>query len=98
MSCPFVGLATRHTAAGASLTARICGVVPYERNEDPDELPAPSVCFSHAAYQQCYHYRIIMKRKEIMARQDHGAPMLIDLPAVLATEELGVFEPEEVAR
>ena len=33
------------------MTVRICGAVPYERNEDPDDLPLPSVCFSESLYK-----------------------------------------------
>ena len=68
MSCPFVGLATRYTAGGDRLTVRICAAVPYERGDDIGDLPLPSVCFSSTAYQHCYHYRTLIKRKEIAAR------------------------------
>jgi hypothetical protein len=68
MSCPFAGRATRHTARGERVTVRVCAAVVYERDQDPSDLPLPSVCFSDAAFQQCYHFRTMIQRKEIAQR------------------------------
>src|SRR2546430_2123820 len=81
MSCPFVGLATRYTTAGERVTVRICGALPYERDDDPQELPPPTVCFSVADWQQCYHYITMSKRKEIAHRLAEGGPVWLDEPA-----------------
>jgi hypothetical protein len=59
------------------VTVRICGAVPYERNEDPDDLPLPSVCFSESLYQECYHYRTMIKRKEIAAQLGLVVPLTV---------------------
>jgi hypothetical protein len=91
MSCPFAGLATRYTANGERVTVRICVAVPYERNEDPDDLPLPSVCFSDSAYKQCYHYRTMIKRKEIAQRLGVGAPLMISPPVPDPTAEVTEF-------
>jgi len=59
------------------MTVRICAAVPYERNEDPDDLPLPSVCFSESSYHECYHYRTMLKRKEIAARLGLVIPLAV---------------------
>jgi hypothetical protein len=77
MGCPFAGRATRYAASGERLTVRICSAVPYERTEDPEDLPLPSVCFSEAAYKECYHYQTILRRKEIAARLGLIVPLVV---------------------
>ena len=79
MGCPFAGRATRYAASGERMTVRICAAVPYERNEDPEDLPLPSVCFSDNLYEGCYHYRTMLRRKEIAARL--GLVVPLTLPA-----------------
>lgn len=68
MSCPFAGRATRHSGRGERVTVRVCAAVVYERDQDPSDLPLPSVCFSDAAFKQCYHFRTMIQRKEIAMR------------------------------
>jgi hypothetical protein len=91
MGCPFAGRATRYGATGGRLSVRICGAVPYERSEDPDDLPLPSVCFSESLYQECYHYRTMIKRKEIAARLGLVVPLAV-APAMaeLPVDSVGV--------
>ena len=68
MSCPFAGLATRYTMRDERVSVRICGAVPYERDADPEDLPLPSVCFSHAAWESCAHYLRLTQRREVARR------------------------------
>jgi hypothetical protein len=77
MGCPFAGRATRHAASGERVTVRICSAVPYERDDDPPDLPLPSVCFSEGLFHDCYHYRTMLKRKEISARLGLVVPLTL---------------------
>src|SRR5438067_1600933 len=67
MGCPFAGRATRVTANGERVTVRVCAAMVYERDEDPNDLPLPAVCFSETAWRDCHHYRRVIQRKEIAA-------------------------------
>src|SRR5690242_10978476 len=73
MSCPFAGLATRYTMRDERVSVRICGAVPYERDSDPEDLPLPSVCFSHAAWESCAHYLRLTQCREVARRM--GLPL-----------------------
>jgi len=90
MSCPFAGLATRYTLRDERVSVRICGAVPYERDSDPEDLPLPSVCFSHAAWESCAHYLRLTQRREVARRlglplRDGSVPDEEDLAAEVIT-------------
>ncbi len=96
MGCPFVGVATRTTVQGERVSIRICGALPYERDEDPEDLAPPSVCFSDSEWLGCYHYQIMMKRKAF------SRPPMVDAEGGIRfawkPEELGDFEMEDETR
>ncbi len=96
MGCPFVGVATRTTVHGERVSVRICGAIPYERDDDPDDLAPPSVCFSASDWQGCYHYQTMMKRKAF------SRPPITDAEGEIryawTPEELGDFEMDDETR
>ncbi len=96
MSCPFVGIATRTTVESVQVSIRICGAVPYERDNDPDDLPAPTVCFSEREFEGCYHYQTMMKRRAF------SRPPLTDgegnIRFAWLPQEMADFETEDDTR
>ncbi|HEX2912035.1 MAG TPA: hypothetical protein VH186_14600 [Chloroflexia bacterium] len=46
--------------------------IPRERDNDPVEMPPPTICFSKASFVDCYHYKIMLLRSELPVEQPEG--------------------------
>ncbi len=73
MSCPFVAKAIMTDKAGLQQVVRLCMAIPRERDNDPDDMPPPSVCFSEKDFLDCYHYKVMIQRGEPGVEQSEEA-------------------------
>lgn len=64
MSCPFVAKAVVKGKDESTTTIRLCMAMPRERDNDPEDLPPPSVCFSESDFLDCFHYKVMQIRGE----------------------------------
>jgi hypothetical protein len=93
MSCPFVAKAIIKKPDNAEQVIRLCMAIPRERETDPLEMPQPSVCFSTAGYEGCFHFLVMCRRGEPGVEQPEEVlpeeSAAVDHPATPAHKRAG---------
>jgi hypothetical protein len=93
MSCPFIAKAVVTGKDTQTTVVRLCMAIPRERENDPGDMPPPSVCSSDHAYTDCYHYKVMQLRGEPGVEQpEESLPNQNQLPAISPNSTRSDFE------